>query len=610
MTADNTIYLKNLNMLKLNQPELAERVEVCDVSWDFEVVCSKNGLPVLKEKKVSFHSVYDPVKDGIRFFDVNYNKSEILNESIILFFGLGFGYHIKPVLEKHISSIIFEPRIEIIKTAMKYVDLTDIFKHIQIITEINEVFNDDRRFILWPHQPSVKNCSESYERLRKIIEGNVFSSNGNLVIKDKLKITVVSPIYGGSLPVAKYCADALKELGHEVDFWDASVFAAPFEKLLNMKVDDANRKILYDLFQHLISEMIVASCAEKKPDILFALAQAPVSAKALERLKQANIVTAFWFVEDYKHMEYWKSYAPFYDFYFTIQKDEFFNQLKSIGVNNYYYLPMAADPNIHCAGYLSDKEKNEFGSKISFMGAGYYNRQKILSRINNKDFKVWGNSWDTESSLWQKVQKEGQRVTTEDTVRIFNASDINLNLHSNAYDDSINSEGDFVNPRTFEIASCGAFQLVDKRSYLKDHFILGEEIVCFDTEEEMNRLIDHYLNNPEERKIIQNKARERVLKDHTYSHRMAEMLCFVKEKKPECFLENKSGMFAVKDKDGFINDYPEIEQLLNKASDENDKITIDSIVDVVKSRQSELKYHEAVFLLMDEFKNLFQEKML
>jgi len=493
---------------------------------------------------------------------------------------------------------------------MEHVDLTEIFKHIKIITEINEVINDNSKFILWSHQPSVKNCFEPYETLRKIIESTVFSANDNLVLKDKLKITVVSPIYGGSLPVAKYCASALEGLGHEVDFWDASVFSAPFEKLLNMSVDDSNKKILYDLFQHLISEMIVASCAEKKPDIVLALAQAPLSLKALERLKQAKVTTAFWFVEDYKHMEYWKTYAPFYDFYFTIQKGDFYNELKSLGVHNYYYLPMAADPDIHCEKDLTEKEKNEFGSCLSFMGAGYYNRQKIFSRINNSDFKIWGNSWDPDSIIWDKVQRDGKRITTDDTVKVFNSSSVNLNLHSFAYDDAINSGGDFINPRTFEIASCGAFQLVDNRSCLKEHFILGEEMICFETEEEMNRLIDHYLNNPEERKIIQNKAKKRVLKDHTYSHRMKEMLCFIKEKKPGCFIENESSMFTVKDKNKFISNYPEVEQLLNKAADGNDEISIDSIVDVVKSRQSELKYHEAVFLLMDEFKNLFQDKML
>jgi len=608
MNADINIYLNNLKALQQYQSELAEKVEACEVSINYKVINSKSGLPILKEGNVSFHSIYDPVKEGDKFVEVNIKSSDIDDRSKILIYGIGFGYHITAALQKNISLDIFEPKIEIIKIAMSYVDIRELFKRTRIITGIDELICSRGKFVLWTHQPSVKNNIGTYESLKKIIENNVFTSNDSLVLKEKLTITVVTPIYGGSLPVSKYCARALEELGHDVVLWDASVFAAPFEKLLNMNVDDANKKILYDLLQHLISEMIVASCAEKKPNVLFALAQAPLSLTALKRLKKAGILTAFWFVEDYKHMEYWKSYAPYYDFYFTIQKGQFFDDLKKIGVNNYYYLPMAADPGIHCPLDISDKEKEEFGSKISFVGAGYYNRQKIFSRLTDNDLKIWGNSWDPETGIWNKVQRDGQRVTTDETVKIFNSSMINLNLHSYAYDDVINTAGDFVNPRTFEIASCGAFQLVDKRCNLDDFFIPGKEMISFKTEEEMNHLIDHYINNPEERYKIQEKSRKRVLKDHTYLQRMKAMLSFIKEIKPECFIENTCSKLSVKDKKEFIKDFPEVEPLLDKTEKEAGNLNIDSIVSVVKSRDTELKYHEALFLLMDEFQHLFEER--
>jgi len=86
------------------------------------------------------------------------------------------------------------------------------------------------------------------------------------------------------------------------------------------------------------------------------------------------------------------------------------------------------------------------------------------------------------------------------------------------------------------------------------------------------------------------------------------MLSFIKERKPECFIDNTCSKFWVKDKNEFIRKFPEVEPVLNKAVNENADLNIDSIAAVVKSRQSELKYHEALFLLMDEFKNLFQER--
>ena len=36
-----------------------------------------------------------------------------------------------------------------------------------------------------------------------------------------LRILVVLPMYGGSLPIGRYCVDALRDLGHSVQVFDA-----------------------------------------------------------------------------------------------------------------------------------------------------------------------------------------------------------------------------------------------------------------------------------------------------------------------------------------------------------------------------------------------------
>ena len=55
-------------------------------------------------------------------------------------------------------------------------------------------------------------------------------------------------------------------------------------------------------------------------------------------------------------------------------------------------------------------------------------------------------------------------------MKIYNASKININLHSSLQTTDLVSRGDFVNPRTFELAAAGAFQLVDERSLLGELF--------------------------------------------------------------------------------------------------------------------------------------------
>ena len=57
--------------------------------------------------------------------------------------------------------------------------------------------------------------------------------------------------------------------------------------------------------------------------------------------------------------------------------------------------------------------------------------RNFLARLASADLKIWGNEWDGSPSVLQEViQEGGRRVSTEETVQIFNASQINLNVHS------------------------------------------------------------------------------------------------------------------------------------------------------------------------------------
>ena len=104
---------------------------------------------------------------------------------------------------------------------------------------------------------------------------------------------------------------------------------------------------------------------------------------------------------------------------------------------------------------------------------------------------------------------------------------INLNLHSSTFHNGVNPVGDFVNPRTFEIAACGGFQLVDERSELAELIEPGTEIATFNSIDDLCEKVDYYLKHESEAKLIASKGRARVLKEHTIQHRMHEMLTHI-----------------------------------------------------------------------------------
>lgn len=345
-------------------------------------------------------------------------------------------------------------------------------------------------------------------------------------MSEPLRILVVLPMYGGSLPVGQYCIQALHDLGHTVAFFDAPSFHGSFSALKNLEVTSDRLEQLEGGFLQVITQAIQAQVETFEPDLVLAMAQAPMSRQLLRRLSRAGIATAMWFVEDYKIFTYWRSFAPLYDVFAVIQREPFQSELQAIGQNNVLYLPMAALPQFHAPRALTQAETRQYGADVAFLGAGYPNRRMAFRALTHLDFKIWGTEWEGESLLQRHVQQGGARIAPETSVTIYNATRINLNLHSSVQSKELVPSGDFVNPRTFELASIGAFQLVDQRALMSELFEEGM-LATFRDAAEMQEKIAYYLNKPEERDAMTAKARQCVLERHTYQHRMQHLLDFV-----------------------------------------------------------------------------------
>jgi spore maturation protein CgeB len=349
------------------------------------------------------------------------------------------------------------------------------------------------------------------------------------------RVLVVLPFYGGSLPVGRHCIQALRDNNCLVEVFEAPNFFKSFEALKALQVRQERMDYLENNYLGLIGDAILAQVERFQPDLVFAMAQAPLSRKTLERLRHDGVPTIMWFMEDYRLFVYWRAYAQYYDFFAVIQREHFLDELSAIGVKNAFYLPMAALPQLHRplkGADLSVTDRQLFGADLSFMGAGYPNRRAAFRKLTNYDFKIWGTEWENDSALEPYLRMKGVRISPEEAVRIFNAAKINLNLHSSVKAEEAVTFDDFVNPRTFEIACCGAFQLVDERTLLPELFA-KDELVTFNSMEDLQNKINYYLQHEQEREAIAEKGRARVLKEHSYQARMKTLLDFVASKLPD-----------------------------------------------------------------------------
>ncbi|MBU1920293.1 glycosyltransferase, partial [bacterium] len=529
----------------------------------------------------------------------------------VLVVGPGIGYAI-PALERYFDNhAIAKSRINIHcieafpEIARKALSLS-LWEPSELKVEWSVIDESTRFSDLYMYNDSV--CvlkgSADYQIGKPVYEEFLGRKVSSRLSNSRLRVLVPTPLYGGSLPAALHSADALTELGYEVELMDLSIYYDHYRDIDKLTRIEAHQKSLRGLLATFLAECIVARANEWKADLVWAVAQTPLTPPALRELRHLGIRTAFWFVEDYRLFEYWKEVCLDYDAVFTIQKGDFHRQLHALGVAHFAYLPCAANPKIHYPEALSPQERLRYGSELSFVGAGYFNRQLVFSEMKKHDLKIWGNDWPLSMIDSKLVQEDGRRVATDETRKIFNSSKVNINLHSSPQHDGINGDGDFVNPRTFEIAACGAFQLVDSRSLLPELFT-SEELVAFNSIEEMKEQIERFSHDDKSRQLHAERARARVLRDHTYAKRLADAMRFMLDAFPE--LQQKTESSFVDSLIEAVADDSEMAEYLDKL-DREAATDLDAIVSTIPLGKGKLSRPEGILLLMKEFRDWGVEK--
>ena len=354
------LFDENLERLRSHDPVLAQRVSAADIPETVQVLPAKDGCPVPRIGNISLHSTYRPKEEAARAVS-EFNAQPGLDSVI---YGLGFGYHVTAMLEKFPGQVtVIEPSMGIFKAFLSAIDLQPFLLRTRFwIEQPTPKLVARRNPEMWKifrHIPSVRVSQAYFENLERDLELTGFLN------RRSLKILVVNPIYGGSLPTARHCTGALKNLGHQVAVAECDKFADGFDSLKDITGNPENANALSQLFMNLMGETVAARAAEFQPDLILALAQAPLSPQAIERLKSLKVPVAFWFVEDFRTLPYWKEIASSYDYFFTIQQGEILERLQSEGAKNVYYLPQGCFPDVHRPLKLNPNDKKIYGADLA-----------------------------------------------------------------------------------------------------------------------------------------------------------------------------------------------------------------------------------------------------
>ena len=337
-------------------------------------------------------------------------------------------------------------------------------------------------------------------------------------------VAVVGPVVGGSLSIAESCVRALRRLGHRVTFIDNHGYAPALQAIEAAPVDAAARAAARtDLFL-LASDATRRALRAARPQLALFLAQAPVLRDAdLDDLRADDVPSVFWFVEDFRVFTYWPAAVRRFDHVWTIQRGELHDRLAAAGHRSFDYVPAACDPELH-RRYGPDETRDYVGP-LSFAGSGYPNRRRMLVALRDLGLRIWGTRFSLEPALADCLAAGFDGELPHATLaRIFAATAVNLNLSSSIAPETFDTPKDLVNPRAFEIAGCGGFQLADALIPIGEFFQPGREVESFVTLDEARDKIRYYLAHEAERRAIADAAYRRAHAEHTYDHRLGGAL--------------------------------------------------------------------------------------
>ena len=203
---------------------------------------------------------------------------------------------------------------------------------------------------------------------------------------------------------------------------------------------------------------------------------------------------------------------------------------RQMGAKDPRYLPHAADPAAYQPYALSAQEKEALACDVIFVGDSRHvmghlpenwHRAETVEAVARLgvDLRVYGKGW--ESLPEHYTVKESIRgrslLPAERVARSYRAARIVLNVHHPQLPEGCNQ-------RTFEAPACEAFSLVDERSELGNLLAPGAEVAVFSDVDDLKAKLRHYLADDSERAAIAARGRERVLAEHTYTHRMKALL--------------------------------------------------------------------------------------
>jgi spore maturation protein CgeB len=334
-----------------------------------------------------------------------------------------------------------------------------------------------------------------------------------------MKILYVSELGPGSS--AKMRMLTLERMGHEIVPLDTESYRSKNKLLFKLEfllsvgpnVNRLNRDLLRLVENH-------------RPDILWVDKVLQLQPSTVRKCRTMGIATFCYMIDNAfgpRRDSGWRLYKktiPVFDLHCT-QRDVSVVDLKRHGARDTIKIQTAYDRTLHYPppARWSDADRDR---EVSFIGSPYDDRAEFLSRLSEAGIPV---AISGPRRAWQRV------LTPENFKRMFREGE----LWDDAYREAIwrskinlsfitHSNQDEYTHKSFEIAGCGSFLLVERSEGHTSRFVEDREAVFFSSVEECARKIALYLPDEVARERIAQAGRERAERDGYHNEHQLKLI--------------------------------------------------------------------------------------
>jgi spore maturation protein CgeB len=367
----------------------------------------------------------------------------------------------------------------------------------------------------------------------------ISNEHHSIVVKeDNMKFaffgsSLVSAYWNGAATYYRGIIRAMNELGHEITFYEPDAY----DRQKNRDIDDPSWARIY-VYQPTEGEVQKALEDALHADIIIKTSGVGVFDDLLEaevlKLKAQGKFIIFWDVDapstldrvNHTEGEPFKDLIPQYDLILTYGGgDPVINAYQALGARKCIPIYNALDPATH---HPVAKEAR-FEADLAFLGNRLPDREKrveefflnVAAALPDNQFILGGNGWH-DKPMSSNINYLGH-VFTKD----HNALNCSPKAVLNISRDSMAKYGFSPATRVFEAAGAGACIITDYWMGIDFFFEPDKEILVASSGEEVKQILSELTE--EKAAAIGKAALEKVLAEHTYTHRAKELDSILKE---------------------------------------------------------------------------------